>query len=415
MRAEDASGLLIGRPVEWHYKQRNDEPKWYSARSLDFVLNDNPKAVLVVELWDRAAKKCLGSTRLPLAEAAAAATAGSITQPVDTMDGSEGCSITFQVLNSEEMAGKKTVYFVRHAESAWNKAQGEFDLYEMGRTTDHPLSEEGRRQAENLRRRISEAAASAAQEPWLAEFLKPEAVYVSPLTRAMQTASIGLEDVLTPETPITVTGNVREKQNLGGLDSTGQVGGREVVQRGYDELIRLYNGQRTSAIDKYAQLKFDVAEVEEQWWVTGAESKDEVVSRSKEFMSQITYSPHKTAIVVGHSHFFRELLKEFQHPEALKAQKPKLAAEIGKELIENCGIAKVVLDPAANPEAPIVDIELVLGTQFAKKKGFAALRDTATNCCAAADGMATIDSEFSVVPEPPKAHADVADVAPPAA
>merc|ERR1712232_189779 len=104
--------------------------------------------------------------------------------------------------------------------------------------------------------------------------------------------------------------------------------------------------------------------------------------RAKEFMSQLAYSPHKTVIAVGHSHFFRELLKEFQ-ADAFKAAKPKLAAELGKELLENCGVAKVTLDASVSADAPIVDVELVFGCGYAKKKGFVALIHSSTNCCVA--------------------------------
>lgn len=255
----------------------------------------------------------------------------------------------------------KTVFFIRHGQSVWNKAQAGGNIIKMLGDTDHPLSEEGCRQAEALRQAISDC-----KEAWLKkDFKKPDAVYVSPLTRAMQTAAIGLEDILSARTNIIVKADAREKRHRFGYDSVGKACGSDIVRRTREELMEAYQCE-TSAIENLDTLVLDLKEVQEPWWATSGESKDQVALRSDEFMKQLLNSPHKRIIVVGHSHFFRELFKNHQN-ESFKEAKPELAATISQEVIQNCGVVKVLLDTSA-VEAPIVDMEFVFGSDFAKRK-----------------------------------------------
>merc|ERR1712125_158752 len=104
----------------------------------------------------------------------------------------------------------------------------------------------------------------------------------------------------------------------------------------------------------------------------------------QEFMSQLIYSPHRVVIVVGHSHLFREILREYQAPGFSRGPKAALAAEVGRHVLCNCGVAKVELDTTETPATPIVDIELVLGTACVHKKALCAA--PSMTCCAAPSG-----------------------------
>jgi hypothetical protein len=80
----------------------------------------------------------------------------------------------------------REVLFIRHAESVWNRAQSRLDVSTMLSSVDHPLSlPVGRSQAESLGAAIAENLQPI--------FSCVSDVYVSPLTRALETAAIALK------------------------------------------------------------------------------------------------------------------------------------------------------------------------------------------------------------------------------
>lgn len=276
------------------------------------------------------------------------------------------CSVLFQVLDSREVLGPKTVFLVRHGESSWNKAQSKLDLYEMGRQTDHPLSPDGRTQAEKLNELIE-------QDTQLPELLKPDIVYVSPLTRAIQTAVIGLRKVLEASGGghLVLMANAREKQNFGGFDSQPQQTGAGVIKRTLDELVLLYQDHKNSKsmVDGFKKLKFDTHEVEGRWWnPVAAESEEQVKIRLAEFMAQLKYSSHRNIVVVGHSHFFRAVFKGFL-ADSFREKQKDFATELSTKKICNCGVARLSLDPSITSGGPITNAELLLGTSLTSDGG----------------------------------------------
>jgi broad specificity phosphatase PhoE len=268
--------------------------------------------------------------------------------------------VTFQVIDSAEVLAKRTVYFVRHGESSWNKAQSKLDLYEMGRQTDHPLSSKGREQAEELSSLVNEAQDN--------DLLHPDVIYVSPLTRAIQTAVIGLRSVLAQPDfgHVVLMANAREKQNFGGFDSKPCCTGSNVLKRTLDELVLLYKGQKGAdeVVKAFQKLKIDTAEVEDRWWHNvQAESPAQLKGRLSEFMAQLKYSPYKSIVVVGHSHFFRAVFKEFVS-DSFKERRKDFADQLSKMKLSNCGVARLSLDPSVEQGGPITDVELILGTHL---------------------------------------------------
>merc|ERR1719440_691299 len=119
--------------------------------------------------------------------------------------------------------------------------------------------------------------------------------------------------------------NAREKQNLGGFDSKPMMIGPDVIQRTLDELVLLYKGEEDrvkNVVDNFKTLKFDTAEVQDRWWHNvAAESSAQMKARLSEFMAQLKYSPFKNIVVVGHSHFFQAVFKEFLS-DSFKSIKP---------------------------------------------------------------------------------------------
>jgi len=108
-----------------------------------------------------------------------------------------------------------------------------------------------------------------------------------------------------------------------------------------------------------------------------AESKSEMQARLEEFIAQLLYAPQRSIVVVGHSHFFREVFRHFLSEE-VKAEEPKLTASLSKKKLMNCGVARLELDPGKGVAGgPIVGVQLVLDTTMDSDGGVLAA------CCAA--------------------------------
>lgn len=379
-------GDVIGQVAEWPAKSNNTRPSWYSAQLLGIPLEERGNAILHIELRDD--QTVLGSLSTPLGELP-----GHCTVSRELGQATDGCrpsSVSFQILDSREFMGARTVFFVRHGESVWNKAQESMQFGEMVRTTDHPLSTKGRHQAEDLRRRLTTAAKKA--DPAASKLLRANAVYVSPLTRAVQTAVIALGTMIENDeglAEMVLMANAREKQNFGGLDSRPTEIGVGVLQKALDQLRLLYKDDEDAIVKTIAQLRFDVEEVQDIWWHEGAvESAAQVEARMDEFMLQLLYSQHRSVVVVGHSHFFRSVFKRFLSAD-LWAKQPELARNVTKLKLINCGVARLDLDPMKGlTGGPIVGLELVLDTTLDMDGGILA-------CCAADERMKRVNSGHS--------------------
>ena len=193
--------------------------------------------------------------------------------------------------------GVKTIFFVRHGESKWNAAKRGHNVYKMVREHDHPLNETGYRQALSLQTALRNAlaASSAASSSngsggnngagaSAAQLMAgAEAYWASPLTRALQTAIVGLSPILSqPGKTLELKLNAREKKNFGGLDSIGRVCGAQCYPRALAELRALDandGGPTASELMDLSRLQVDPTEVEEEWWNEGAEDSESLTSR----------------------------------------------------------------------------------------------------------------------------------------
>jgi len=356
---ENGEKKPIGKVVQWKARSlHHGEPCWYSAKSLGFNMASATHVQLHVELYDK--RRLIGSWSdklegLPIHK--------EIVRELDvgqTVD--KPCTISFQVLDSDNVLRPRTVFFVRHGESYWNKAQSELDLWSMAIKKDHPLSNRGRQQAEELAARLE--AGTADVEP----MIHPDVVYVSPLTRAVQTAVIGFSQGLLKSRghcEFVLMPNAREKQNLGGRDSMPTKIGADIVQHAHDELCTLYrDSEDAPVLQTFNQLVFDCQEVQDQWWrETHAESHMDLEERLEEFMSQLVFSPHRNIVVVGHSHFFRAVFQKHLSQE-FQAKHPLFAQKLAKMKLSNCGIARLDMDPRNDDDGVITNVELLLDTRI---------------------------------------------------
>jgi len=131
----------------------------------------------------------------------------------------------------------------------------------------------------------------------------------------------------------------------------------------------------------FSKMTFDTQEVQDTWWCQdAAESAAALNDRAQEFMSQLLYAPHRSIIVVGHSHFFRAVFKKFLSDDFRK-HNPALAQQIASMKLPNCGVARAELDPSKGLNGPITRVELVLQTELVAESSSMA-------CCSSHSGSA---------------------------
>ena len=267
---------------------------------------------------------------------------------------------------------RKRLYLLRHGESEWNRAQSALDLGAMYSQVDHPLSVEGRKQAEALagalagaRRVLAEGAHAIDPEAAALRGLADvELCLCSPLTRALQTCLLALGAVLRERSlGVYLQPNARERVNPGSVDSFGcALGAAEIRSRLEEKTANLFDGDAAAAAAAVGGVVLDDAEVRSRWWPGGPESKEEVQQRLTATMQQIQYSAAASIVLVGHSHFFRELLRANLSAGVAKSA-PELAKELTSKKLSNCGVACLELDfEAGGP--PIVDVQLLAGTRL---------------------------------------------------
>lgn len=325
------------------------------------------------------------------------------------------------------------VFFLRHAESRWNRAQTQRNIVQMIAENDHGLSKSGRRQAEDLRQsiqrilRVEEASIRAEalatmeeeggpsrlsrhsfkQEPAssLAEaeendaakvvkpkshradppsaleqemqryFMHPDAVLCSPFTRAITTGCLALPEIL-PNSRMQLVKEVRERKNLGGMDSTGVAVGDDIPKRIEEELNYLYGdveeGERDRVLADFHSVVLDVSEVMDEWW-GGMMGDDEsiIFEHAIELMGRVRRTRGSmqggggTTIVVGHSLTFRTVFQScLPKPADPDSHEAKVVKSLKTNIIPCCGVIGMLFtwDELGIPS--IVKVIPVMGTEL---------------------------------------------------
>lgn len=189
----------------------------------------------------------------------------------------------------------KTLIVIRHGESEWNatpkpdREQWLFRQYEAAeqeahnnkllgcRLRDARMTPKGRAQCEELRNLLIKLEA--------VKHLKPEVVVVSPLSRAMETASIVFPDPA--EVPIKLYPGMQEF------------------------VVNICDVGRPLTELKQEFPRLDFSHMQEDWWSVpmAKETPQSLQNRIAILHSYLRSLPQKVIVLVGHGHFLRELLK----------------------------------------------------------------------------------------------------------
>lgn len=367
------AGQQVGNKVRWSYIANCSHPCWNTAHDLGCRIGDfssDPAVDLRIELWDHDPLKhdeCIGQVEIntqtlevdtwydkPLVVADSAA------RKIAKTSSPQIPSMRFMILS--EPREIKQVFFVRHGESMWNRAQKERNVGVLLGQVDHPLTLLGWQQCIDLEAKLAAADNHLeAGGDMMSKLLAAEVVLASPLTRAVQTALIGIRPLLKRTGVLRLCRNAREKRNLGGRDNTGTArGAEEIFARARKSLSEA--GAPESDLSEYFSVRIDATESQNRWWSDKRESNAEAHQRIDDFLRQLRYLREERVVVVGHSFFFRELFKCHLQEGAMITGTD--AAGLTSRKMMNCGVAGLTMDFTGGLARPISQVELLLDTKM---------------------------------------------------
>ena len=259
-------------------------------------------------------------------------------------------SVTIRLVEIEEFVKpriiRKEFFVIRHGESIWNESQKGKDVKGMVRQYDHELTAAGIKQAQNFNKKWKELEHDRKRDGQedLTAFLSASAIFASPLTRATQTALLTCHGHPALESdPLILLRNLREVKNFGSFDTVGKYMGDGIRNNVENKLTRdLGNDVATDLL----KVKIDPYDAQDSWWtpLQEKESKDMVDYRFKLLWAFLRYGTDAdTAILVGHSHFFRHMVRAYLSQE-YKEKEPKWTKLLHNSKLDNAGCLRVIVE-----------------------------------------------------------------------
>ncbi|KAL1520503.1 hypothetical protein AB1Y20_022082 [Prymnesium parvum] len=380
-RTVDAAGAPLSAWVRWRAAAMREPPPdakaelllvWNVARVLEVAQGAAWPAHALVELELRlqsGAEELLGVGRVAIGALEGGETvdvalaAVPMAGLVPTLASKWDAEHTVRIRALRPHVRRKRLFLVRHGESFWNSAQSRMDVVPLLTQIDHPLTLTGYHQAAVLAAALRTAQRHYFAQPRLVrQLLDAEAVWSSPLTRALQTAIVGAAPLLSPRgccapppKPLHLRVNAREHQKLGAADCVGVAMGAECVLRAISELRLLgekaaegtplpFDAERLAA--EAAQVvapAVDHLEAERRWWEHSSETEQMVGERIDALLEQVRHSAEASIVLVGHSYFFRQLLRAQLHP-SFAQRFPERARALTEGKLAHCAIACCELD-----------------------------------------------------------------------
>eukprot|EP00756_Hemistasia_phaeocysticola_P052058 Hpha_TRINITY_DN27253_c0_g1::TRINITY_DN27253_c0_g1_i1::g.140771::m.140771 len=372
----ELEGKRVTPVVRWATHQNEPNPVWNVPRDLGIVSGYDS---LCLELWDEdfANDDFIGSLKIPFDEIDPEMGMREVELPVKKR---KDVKVPMQLSFLPKPRSFKRVFFVRHGESVWNKAQRDRDVRAMLGSVNHRLNETGRNQAFELSKMLEAAATQEGGHDHLEmEMTMADAVWTSPLMRSAQTALIAARSLLkTGGRKLVLRRAAREKRNFGGRDTTGSGVGRDAFMQSFREqtlpLLPLGGeGQaeageaaEAAASELFEGLEVDCSEVESKWWNDSREPVASVRQRAEDFLSQIRFAPENSIIVVGHSHYFRDFFRQQLRPDTHLEGASRESLQ--KKVLVNCGVAALDLDfaAAADGKGVITGVTMLFSSGLSK-------------------------------------------------
>ena len=263
---------------------------------------------------------------------------------------------------SSGMPASKTVIFVRHAESRWNRAQKTRNLALLLASMDAPITSMGYEQALTLQlalREVSGGGDESGTAAVLTELCRAERIWVSPLTRALQTALVALLPVYEGPSPVPASGSqrateaargmalrpiARERKSLFGIDGLGAARGKGCRERACKQLNSLPQKPSEQELAAMRSVDCDAHEAECVWWTRTCESRGRLRRRARMLLDELLRSDQTTLAVVSHSIFLKELFRTaLTQSTGMSADERALVQMLCERKLPNCGVVSCQL------------------------------------------------------------------------
>jgi broad specificity phosphatase PhoE len=266
---------------------------------------------------------------------------------------------------------QKKIFVIRHGESKWNESQSGKDIKGMVSQYDHELTQNGIQQAQSFNQKWKNLQStkninSEENNKHIETFLSAESIYVSPLTRAIETAMLTCESHPAMGKGITLLRNIREIKNFGSFDTVGKYEGDEIVSN-VRKIV-----QNDIGADFGTAINFNINDAYGPWWtpLEVKENHDDVHARFIDLWNYLHYGTDAEIIIlVGHSHFFRHMMKDYMSKE-FKSREPAWTKKLESCKLDNGAGMLVTVDWLPNEAEPVIsDASLVFGSQLADDNG----------------------------------------------
>lgn len=209
-------------------------------------------------------------------------------------------------------------------------------------------------------------------------FIHADAIYSSPLTRALQTAVLSMDGhPATKAGGITLYSVIREVKRMGGLDTVGVAIGENIELRLRTELASMIGREKTDAAISFP---IDFNDTLQPWWTPLAdhETEAEQQARVREFLTFLRYCDAQIPVFVGHSLFFKAFYSKRVSSRLLK-NRQQLSENLKKFKLSNASMLAVTVNftdfsmGGGLSEAIMIDADIIFGGGFhgaeAKKDG----------------------------------------------
>jgi broad specificity phosphatase PhoE len=254
-----------------------------------------------------------------------------------------GTSPSKASLSSDSPQPKKTVLFIRHAESAWNRAIRRRDALALGAALDAPLTPDGYAQARALQcalRAAVQGGDASGTSAVLRSLAAVDAIWASPLARALQTALVGLLPVYEGEecrVALQLKPVARERKTFG-WDTIGGARGERCRSRACAKLARLAPAAPTcEELAAMRAVACDAREASRSWWTRTWESRARTRRRAHQLVAALLSTGDCAVVVVSHSNFMREVFSTFL-VDAAADEPAGLAQLLRTSKVPNCSV-----------------------------------------------------------------------------
>jgi len=274
----------------------------------------------------------------------------------------EPCRVVLRCVRHWET--EKRVFLIRHGESKWNKAMRQKNVVKLA-AFDYPLTKRGIGESKDLNRRwhaaikeppkrpsdtMSCPSFSSLKEDFQA-FLDAEAVFSSPLTRAVETCLIALQGhPVLEKTPVKLLKCAREVRGLCGLDTVGTSWGDDIKVHVLEQLASAMGHDEANTLVG----EVDPYSCRGEWWTTVSDTPEDVDLRVAELVHTLMAAPGCSCILTGHSILFKEFYKQCASGKLLE-EKPQFLRRLTRKKMANG--ACVMINLTCNLDSGLIEIE----------------------------------------------------------